>query len=176
MDLSELRPLKVDEFQQLLDFYDRVTANLAGRRFHPGWEKGVWPTEPFLKDLVDGSRLFVAEIDGKLAAAIGIDHVTAPGYEKVPWAKDLPPEKVSVWHVLAVAGEFEGQGVAKRLVAKALELARQEKQEAIRLDVFPINLPAARLYESCGFSFRGRHWLSYPDIEAIHSMIYEYLL
>lgn len=176
MQLSELRAVRQDEFSDVMAFYERVTANLAGRKFHPGWEKGLWPTEPFLKDLVVRSRLFATEIGGTLAAGIGIDHTTAPGYEKVPWAKQIPAERVSVWHVLAVAPEFEGHGVAKRLVAMALDLARKEKQEAVRLDVFPINLPAARLYESCGFSFRGHHWLNYPDFEAIHSMIYEYLL
>lgn len=174
--LCELQPVQPADWPELIDFYDRVTEATLGKKYNPGWAKGAWPHEDFLNTLIAHQRLFKASVDGKIAAALGADHNTTPGYEKIPWRVKATPEEVTVWHVLAVDPQLQGQGLAKQLVALGLELARVEQQKVVRLDVFPINLPGRRLYESCGFEYLGQHPLYYDGYDTIDSHIYEYAL
>lgn len=172
--LYDLQPVEPADWQELIDFYDRVTEATLGKEHNPGWAKGAWPHEDFLTAIITKKRLFKACVDGKIAAALGADHNATPGYEKICWHVAATPEEVTVWHVLAVDPRWQGQGVAKQLVSLGLELARQENQKAVRLDVYPINLPGRRLYESCGFAYLGQRPLYYDGYGTIDSHIYEY--
>lgn len=50
------------------------------------------------------------------------------------------------------------------LRSHAEELGRSRGMQAVRLDTFEENLPAVRLYEKCGFSYRGMVDLGLEEI------------
>ena len=62
---------------------------------------------------------------------------------------------VIVIHILAVHPDYFGKGVGKALLDQAAELGRRQGVRAIRLDTYEENVPAVRLYEKSGFSYRG---------------------
>ncbi len=61
----------------------------------------------------------------------------------------IPPE-VQV-HNLAVHPGFQGKGIGRRLLARALAEARAQGATVATLEVRPSNLPARRVYEALGF-------------------------
>lgn len=75
----------------------------------------------------------------------------------------LPPE-VHLLNV-AVRPEFQGQGLAKRLLAAMIAVGRRGGAETFFLEVRPSNLPAVGLYQSLGFSTAGRRPNYYEDGE-----------
>ncbi|MCI0550621.1 MAG: GNAT family N-acetyltransferase [Anaerolineae bacterium] len=84
--------------------------------------------------------IFFADVDGKPAGQIKI----------VPWWN-----KFAYIEELAVDTEFRGMGVGRALLTKAIEWAKQQSFPGITLETQDNNVPACRLYESCGFELRG---------------------
>lgn len=75
-------------------------------------------------------------------------------YQTVKW--QIPMEApVLVIHILAVHPDYFGYGVGAALLQYAEDLASRQNRRAVRLDTYQDNLPAARLFEKCGFHFCG---------------------
>lgn len=64
---------------------------------------------------------------------------------------------------IAVAAAHRKQGLARRLLGKALEIARANGADAAFLETGAGNLAAVRLYEGYGFSVVGRRKGYYPS-------------
>lgn len=56
---------------------------------------------------------------------------------------------------LAVEEKYRRQGVGRRLMDSAIEWAKARGFPGIMLETQDINVPACRLYASCGFALRG---------------------
>jgi ribosomal protein S18 acetylase RimI-like enzyme len=57
---------------------------------------------------------------------------------------------------MGVAAGYRGQGIGKRLLAAALQAARDKGLERVQLDVFASNAAAVGLYQAAGFREEGR--------------------
>ncbi len=186
-----IRQAKPSEYEQVLDFYNRLIDDMEGRPYHPKWKKGIYPDPRDLRAALDAGDLYICEetgettaheesgaatarkIPGKILAAMRVNHEAAEGYEKVAWAVDAPKEQVFVLHMLGVAADRQGEGIGKKMVKFAIDLARRSGQKAVRLDVLSGNLPANRLYESMGFAFREKVTLFYEDTGIMDFELYE---
>ena len=80
---------------------------------------------------LDTSHFAVATLDGNVVGYMGLQIFSGEGY---------------VTNV-AVLPEYRRQGIAKMLIEKQL----QNEMSFITLEVRESNLPAIKLYESCGF-------------------------
>lgn len=127
--------------------FGSTLAEIRHRDTEAHWREGVsWPRVPF-----------VVEVDGQPAAMGRLLFGDDPVYGDVPGAR---AELISVW----VAPEHRGRGVGRALVAAAVEhLAAHHPQTRLLLAVVETNLPARRLYESCGFGTGG--WNPDDDTE-----------
>ena len=92
----------------------------------------------------------------------------------MPWRCNVLWEDVVIVHLLCVDRAFRGRGVGKILVRQVLQLCREQGKRAIRLDVMKKNLPAHRLYLSCGFLYVGDCRLYYEDTGGMDFTMYEY--
>lgn len=138
----------VDEIARL---YDDLNDTLAAGVNYPGWKKGIYPTIEDAEAGVRENTLYVAKAGGKICGTIILNHQPATGYETAPWQYTGAYTQIIVIHTLAVAPEFAGKGIGKRLIEFTGEHAKEKGIQAIRLDVFEKNLPAIRLYERCGY-------------------------
>ena len=130
------------------------------------WEMGVHPTRERLRDAARGGSLLVAaEADGEasICGALILDGNQAAGYRDIPWGIAAAPERVRVIHLLAVDSDMRGRGAGRALMAGAIDAARTQGAETIRLDVFDNNKPAYNLYKACGFADRGLYTLDVGD-------------
>ena len=174
--MTSIRRAAPPEFPLIWDFYGQVIDGMAGAEFHPGWERGVYPAESFIRASLEQGELYTAWREGALAGAMVLNRSCTPGYERIDWAVEAPPEEVSVIHALGVAPDFQGKGVAKALVREAVRLAGEAGQKALRLDVLHGNLPAERLYTAAGFQYRGTVRLFYEDTGLTDYLLYELAL
>lgn len=71
-----------------------------------------------------------------------MDKVQPTEYRTVTWGKSLTDDKVMVIHLLMVRPCMAGKGIASSLVKYAMELAKRNSCEAIRLDTGSQNIPA----------------------------------
>ena len=101
---------------------------------------------------------FIRE-NGAVAAAVAVVPHQGVEYHDAAWDLEVKDDEVSVVHILCVAPEFQGRGLAGKLMRRVAELSRQSGKKAIRLDAMACNLPAQHLYESLGFVCTDRkHW------------------
>lgn len=171
-----IRKALTNEYEKVLNFYDRLIDDMQGREYHPKWQKGIYPAPAELKSALENSELFIFEEAHEVIAAMRLNHEAADGYEKASWAVDAAKEEVTVIHMLGVAAPHQGKGIAKQMVRFVIEKAQSEKQKAVRLDVLLGNLPANRLYESMGFAYREKITLFYEDTGMTDFELYEYTL
>ena len=158
------RALRGEE-ADVLAFYHDLIDRMQGQPYCPYWTKGVYPTEGDIDPAIGREDMFLA-VEG--AAIAG-----APDYAKVNWATEAPPERVGVIHLLAVHPAFQGKGVGRWLLARAVEESRSRGDRVIRLDTLTWNLPGRRLYEGFGFRYCGDFEQTYPTTGTIPFSMYE---
>ena len=134
--------------------YDDLNDYLASHKNYPRWKKGVYPIREDAEDALAEGNLYVAIIDGDVAGTVVFSSEQDETYREIDWqiAFDVP---VIVICKLAVLPKYFGCGVGKALLEYAEVVGRQQGAKAIRLDTYEENLPAARLYEKCGFRYMG---------------------
>ncbi len=172
----ELMQAGTEQFRKVRSFYWRIIEEMRHTPYAPGWEEGVYPSDAFLRAAISAGELYILRDGESLVGAMVLNHTCTEGYEVIPWQVDAPPEEVTVIHTLGVLPERQRQGLAARLVAEAIQIARKHRQRAIRLDVLGSNLPAQRLYTGLGFRYRGTVPLYYEDTGRTDFLLYEYVL
>ncbi len=171
--MIEIRKAAPAGYEIVRDFYDGLIDGMAGSKYLPGWEKGVYPSEDFLRASLENGELYTAWAGEVMAGAMVLNHACTPGYEAISWAVDAEPEEVSFLHTLGVAPAFQRRGVAGEMVRGAIRLAEEAGQKALRLDVLAGNLPAEKLYTAAGFRYMGTVQLFYEDTGLTDFQLYE---
>jgi ribosomal protein S18 acetylase RimI-like enzyme len=108
-----------------------------------------YPTrEIFLADIAAGS-LYAARIGGSIVGIIGLDENQFSEWKGKDWGDTKG--KPLVVHRVCVAINFQGQGIAKKLMRFAEDYAGKNGYTSIRLDAFTGNKISRGMYESLGY-------------------------
>lgn len=167
---------KAENYEAVKSFYYKLIDDMEGSRYHSKWRKGVYPEDEFLKESVEKGNLYVGLEDGAIVAAMIINHECNDGYKDVQWPTQAEPEEISVIHTLGVSPACGNRGLGKELVREAIRICRDNGQKILRLDVLDGNLPAEKLYKSCGFKFVTGLNMFYEDTGWMKFDLYEYVL
>jgi ribosomal protein S18 acetylase RimI-like enzyme len=103
------------------------------------------PGADFFGGRVKPEDVLVAEVDGAVAGYLAV----GPHYRLASSAH------VVQIRGLAVTPECQGEGVGRRLVSEAVEVAKEHGARRLTLHVLASNETARRLYDSCGFVVEG---------------------
>lgn len=172
--MIEIRKAGCGEENVILDFYYRLIDHMKETAYPLRWEKGVYPVLPDIVTAVNMGALYVVENDHNIVGAFIVNHIQGDGYGLVDWNRKGNAEEIAVIHLLATSPECQGQGIGRKMLEKAVEICRNEKDISIRLDTLPWNLPGKRLYESFGFQYKGDIKLDYPSTGKIFFSMYEF--
>lgn len=174
--MLDLRIAEKDELKPVLDFYYLLIDMMQGVEYTPAWQKGVYPSDEFLRGSLERRQLVIGLSEGKIVAAMVLNHESAEGYDQALWNTDAGSEEVTVVHALGILPSHQGRGFAGDMVTEAIRIAKTEGQKAIRLDVLSSNIPARRLYQKMGFIHVGTVKLFYEDTGLTDFLLYEYVL
>ena len=172
----EVRRALSSDLEEVRQFYFDIIDGFAGAEFHPGWEKDIYPAPAQLRSLAEKGELYLGREDGKIVAAMAMNHEANEGYEGIAWQAEAERDEVFVLHMLGVHPSRQRNGVAGKMVRFAVRTARERNAKAIRLDVLRGNLPANRLYESAGFRKIDTVSMYYPDTGVTDFELYELVL
>ena len=114
---------------------------------------------------VHAGQFVVAKVGGEMAGAVRFQ------LEDPLFWPDLPPGRSAFVHRLVVRRAFKGCGVSQALLAWAVNHARAEGRDALRLDCDADRLKLRALYEAFGFIFH-----SHRQVGPYYVSRYEYLL
>lgn len=167
---------KIEMFESICGFFREMSAYLNSASFLPNGDDGSYPSKELIENSLKNKQLMVAETDGKIAAAVIINHDYDDLYNEINWGIDAEKEKVTVIHGLRVLPEFSRKGIAKTMMKTVIENCREEGQKAIRLDMIEGNIPAQKLYLGLNFEKRGFFDIEYDGVGAVPSWAYELVL
>lgn len=134
---------------------------------HSTWSED-YPTQADVeRDVAHGWTMTMRDQTDRIVAAIAL----LPGEEEAefegiaPWYSDV--ERWACPARLGVALDQQGKGIAGRMLAAAIEAAREAGCEAVRFLVAKSNPVAQKAYSRLGFDICGEHemwghwWLCY---------------
>lgn len=120
--------------------------------YGPGpWSRGM--TEKGVRFAMRSSTVYVVRSQGKPTATLTLG-------KKKPWAID--PQYFNVCErplyltSMAVAPDFQGQGIGKLCIKAAIKTAQHWPADVIRLDAYDADAGAGEFYRKCGFREVGR--------------------
>ena len=171
-----MRPASLDELENVMAFYNELIDSMRDAEFRPLWEKDVYPTRQFIYDSILNKNLYTAIIDSSIAGSMVMNHFCSDGYSKVKWNVAAGNSEIMIIHALAVSVNFQGKGIAKKMVKFAIDFCKENGMKAIRLDVLAPNKPAHKLYEKAGFVFMDKIQLFYEDTGLADFLLYELAL
>lgn len=99
-------------------------------------------------------RCNLLETGCAVAAAVVLNEDQPSEYAAVPWI--FRGEPAAVVHRLCVAAESQGKKLGDRTLFLSEGLLKTRGYRCIRLDAFPQNPAAMRLYPSCGYRLAGQ--------------------
>lgn len=175
-NVLEIRTAKEEELEKVMSFYDAMIDGMQNAESKPGWKKGVYPEEKFLKGAIERQELLIGILDGVITGAMVVNHESADGYDTIEWKTAAEPQEVTVIHALGVLPEHQGKGLAGEMVNEVIRRAGAACQKALRLDVLAANVSAQKFYLSMGFEYRGTVKLFYEDTGLTEFLLYEYVL
>ena len=165
-----------DEYESVRSFYHSMTDALEGTKYHPKWQKDIYPAPEDMRDAIDRGELYIGRVGERIASAMVLNQQYNPEYEDIVWTRPFDRSEFMVIHMLGVHSDFAGRGLAKEMVRFAIETAGAAGMKAIRLDVLKGNVPAERLYPAMGFSYVDTIKLFYEDTGRVDFELFELVL
>lgn len=155
MELSDnlrIRLAEERDFQKIFPLYSGATQKLQ-RKGIDQWDE-FYPDAAILSADVRKREMLLLEKGGKLVSAAVVNEEQAPEYGEVGWriCREEPP---AVLHRLCVCSRAQGRGLGSQTLLAAERFAFSRGYRYIRLDAFPRNSAALRLYESAGYKKAG---------------------
>lgn len=149
----EFRKAVWEDLDEIERFYDEVSEYLEQHINYCGWEKGLYPNRDTAIAGVEENSLFVGCEGGRIAGSMILRHRPEEAYAEADWHISPDYSEIFVIYTFAVHPDFQQKGVGRQFMEFILSYAREQKMKAVRLDVYEENVPAIRLYESCGFEY-----------------------
>ena len=171
-----IRKAVPEDFKKTVDFYHCLIDSMKNAEYRPLWEKDVYPTREFIHDSIEKNELFVMTDNDLIIGSVVLNHHCEAGYSKVQWKVSAAASEIMIVHILAVSADYQGKGLAKKMVEYSIEYGKSRGMKAIRLDVLPANIPAKNLYTRMGFIYMDTIQLFYEDTGLIDFLLYEYPL
>lgn len=175
MELN-IRLAKPEEYGSVRAFYHSLIDSMKDMEFHPAWKKDIYPSPEVLLDSLQNNELYMGETDSQTVSCMVINHKYNKGYAKAKWSVDADDAELLVIHILGVHSSFSGKGIAKQMLQKAIDLAKETGIKTIRLDVLEGNVPAERAYVKMGFQYVETLQMFYEDTGLTNFRLFEFIV
>ena len=143
----------LSDLSEIFRFYRAATEYMRKRSVV------VWPEfqeSMIIKEIEEGNQWKIV-FDNQIACT----WATAYSDPQIWEERDIDP---SVYiHRIAVNPDIRGKKLVKKIVAWAIEHAKEKQLKYVRLDTVGENLPLIKLYKDAGFDFLGMHKLKNPE-------------
>ena len=139
------------DLMDVLFLLSRCTADMNSKSmFH--WNRSYPGAETILSD-IRARTLYLCHFHRVCQGIIVLNQDQAEEYKTISWKNQSG--KILVVHRLAVHPVFQQKGIGKLLMEFAVEHARNNGFDSIRLDVFRDHPAAGKMYRNMGFRETG---------------------
>ena len=129
-------------FAAVREKYIEVIENTKDMNIHARWIYGKHPSDAIIQSYIDRQEMYLFMDGQKIAGMAAVTMYQSEDYHEIIWNQNLKDDEVASLHILAVAPEYQGKGVAKQMMAEIISLVKKNEKKAIRLDALASNTPA----------------------------------
>lgn len=147
------------DFDDIIAFYDDVSARTPDIALYARWSKGKHPTEEDIQIYIEEGSMYLYRENGGIVGAMAVTMYQGEDYHAIEWVRQVGNDEAAVIHILAVSPDRQGEGIGSEMIREAIHLAQANGMKAVRLDALASNTPAHRIYERLGFVQRGQQHL-----------------
>ena len=130
------------DLPKAMQCYEEIIDKTPGIEHLAMWRKGQHPTEETILSYINKGEFYILwdheTIAGMMALANGISET----YRTVNWITKATDTEAAELHVLGVSPDYQGKGIARQLIHKALCLCKENGKKVLRLDVIGTNTVA----------------------------------
>nr|WP_300307305.1 GNAT family N-acetyltransferase [uncultured Anaerostipes sp.] len=162
--------------EQFTDCHNVRLTVMEDTEYKPGWERDIYPTQEFLVHSIEKGNLYIGRVNEYIAACMVVNHEYNDGYHNARWSVNVKDSELFVIHALGVHPAYSGKGIAKQMVQKVINTAREQKIKTIRLDVLEGNIPAEQVYTQMGFVYCSTIKMFYEDTGWTNYRLFEYIV
>jgi ribosomal protein S18 acetylase RimI-like enzyme len=138
------------EIDQVMTLIKEAISEMERNGIHQ-WDE-IYPDRTVMLNDVAAGQLYSTMSGNTITGVITLNEDQPSEYGSISWNDEGRPLVV---HRLCIDPEFQGQGLAKRLMEFAEDYARENNFTSIRLDAFPDNSRAVALYDSLNYQLLG---------------------
>ena len=171
----KLELARQNDFDAIIAFYDDVTERTPEMTTYARWSKGKHPTVAGIRAYINEGSMYLYRERGIIIGAMAVTMYQGEDYHAIDWTEQVPDDKVTVIHILAVSPDHQGKGIGSEMIREAIRLAQNNGMQAVRLDALASNTPAHRLYERLGFEYCGKQHLYAENTGWTDFYFYEYV-
>ena len=151
-----MKLVQTNDFSLVKSKYLDVIENTPDIEMHARWDYGKHPTDDAIRAYTDNGEMYILTDGETIAGAAALVMHQEQDYEDIEWSFRFKNDQVATLHLLAVCPEFRGKGIGRIILAEAERLTVENGRKALRFDTLSSNIPAQRLYEKTGFTYRGK--------------------
>jgi len=145
--LKMIRKAKAKDLERIVAITRACAKHMISQNIFQ-WNE-YYPNKEIFEEDVKNETLYVIEADSKVVGCICISDVIDDVYKKVKWLTST--NKNVYLHRLAVHPDFQGQGLALKLMNFAEQLTFKKGYKSIRLDTFSGNAKNNKFYKLQGY-------------------------
>lgn len=146
-----LRPAVIDDVPYIMEIIKKVIPRMHAAGNYQ-WDE-YYPTDATFKKDIKNDTLYVYEADGIIKGCIVADENHAFAYDDIPWA--LARMDCLSLHRLAVDPQFQGQGIAQKILEGIIDIGLEKSYLGIHTDTSQENKPMQQLFGKLGFDYKG---------------------
>ncbi|MBO7418001.1 MAG: GNAT family N-acetyltransferase [Bacteroidaceae bacterium] len=154
-----LKKATIEDYEYIIAFYDDATDRTPDMERFARWKKGLHPTIDGIRVYIEEGSMYLYREKNVIVGAMAVTMYQGEDYHAIEWSQQVADDKVAVIHILAVSPDCQGKGIGSEMVREAINLAKENGIQTIRLDALASNTPAHRIYERLGFEYRGKQHL-----------------
>jgi ribosomal protein S18 acetylase RimI-like enzyme len=153
MNNIHMKKAEIGDLDIIETMYNDSIEWLDSQNIHQ-WNKEVYPTRNSANRALEEGSLYCCYFDERIVGTFIINEDQPTQYEALKWK--YTSGKALVIHTLVVSPKEAGKGIGRAIVEYIFEYAMEQNYTCIRLDVFPDNKAAVKLYLAFGFEYVGK--------------------
>jgi ribosomal protein S18 acetylase RimI-like enzyme len=147
----ELQKAEKEDLKEIVALYKEVITNMIRNNLFQ-WDD-LYPNEELLTEDIELGELYLLRREDQIISCVVLNEEQDEEYLTGNWS--FTNGKFIVIHRLCVHPNVQGEGLGKKMVQLAENLARTKGYTIVRLDAFSQNIKARHLYESLGYTYAG---------------------
>ena len=146
-----IKLIEIEEIGSVTEVFKSVIEDMNTKGINQ-WDS-VYPNEEVLCKDIQNKEAYGYYADNEMIGYVSINDKYSEEYKTVEW--QYFDNKPFIIHRLAVKSNFQGQGIAKKLIYFAENQAKTQGYKTIRLDAFSQNPNALNLYKKLNYNYVG---------------------